>query len=54
MKNDIFSTFWNPSGGFITVELNSILMSWLERVVYYSTVGISKGFDVKNYAVHFF
>jgi hypothetical protein len=54
MKNDIFSTFWNPSGGFITVELNSILMSWLERFVYYSTVGIPKGFDVKSYAAHFF
>lgn len=39
IKGDVFSVGWNPSGNDITVELNSVLMSLLERYVYYRQNG---------------
>jgi hypothetical protein len=35
IKNDIFSTFWNPSGNDCTVEFNGQTISLCERYVYY-------------------
>ncbi len=34
-KNDLFRTFWNPSGNDWTVELNGILLSICERTIWY-------------------
>lgn len=37
MKNDLFSVFWNPSGQYITVEVNGWDLSIEERYVFYRT-----------------
>ena len=35
IKNDMFCTFWNPSGHDATVEINGVTMAIGERYVYY-------------------
>lgn len=39
MKSDLFQSFWNPSGNFVTVELNGLCLSIAYRMVWYDEVG---------------
>jgi hypothetical protein len=55
MKGDVFCVFWNPSGNDVTVELNSVLMSLLERYVYYRQNGSPVPDDlINNFVREFF
>lgn len=55
IKNDIFTSFWNPSGHDDTVEFNGKLMSLGERYFYYhSRRDLFSDAEVLEYATNFF
>ncbi len=55
MKNDVFCILWNPSGNWITVLLNGLLVSLGERYIYYrNRPNLFSAAEVSSYVARFF